>query len=133
MLSIYYRKIHFIYSAAHVKGVDNVLADALSRNNVDLAGHHTPSIGGSTSSLQTGLVISQLDQAVDFYFLSVLAPSTQHTYTSARGHYCKKFGLTLLPVVEHQLSQFVSFLSEDGVLHTSIKCYLSAVRHLQIS
>ena len=34
---------------------------------------------------------------------------------------------------EQHICQYVSKLSEEGVSHASIKCYLSAVRHLQIA
>ena len=37
-----------------------------------------------------------------------------------------------IPVSEHQLCQYVSFLANHGLAHKTIKSYLSAVRHLQI-
>ena len=37
-----------------------------------------------------------------------------------------------IPVSEHQLCQYVSFLANQGLAHKTIKSYLSAVRHLQI-
>ena len=44
-----------------------------------------------------------------------------------------QFSLTPLPLIEHQLCQFVSYLANDGLSHVSIKGYLAALRHLQIS
>ena len=73
---------------------------------------------------------------MEFYFQNSLAPSTQHTHASAKNHYsqfCSQYDFPVLPVSEHQLCQYVSFLAEAGVSHVSIKCYLSAIRHLQIA
>ena len=36
------------------------------------------------------------------------------------------------PASEHQLCQFVSALANEGLKYSSIKCYLSAVRHLHL-
>ena len=36
------------------------------------------------------------------------------------------------PVSEHQLCQFVSSLANEGLKYSSIKCYLSVVRHLHL-
>ena len=38
-----------------------------------------------------------------------------------------------MPVSEQHLCLFVSFVAKQGLKHQTIKCYLSAVRHLQIS
>ena len=38
-----------------------------------------------------------------------------------------------LPAFQQSLCLYVIFLYEEGLVHSSIKCYLSAVRHLQIS
>ena len=73
---------------------------------------------------------------MEFYFQNSLAPSTQRTYTSAKNRYsqfCNQYNFPVLPVSEHQLCQYVSFLAEAGLSHVSIKCYLSAIRHLQIA
>jgi hypothetical protein len=37
-----------------------------------------------------------------------------------------------IPVSEHQLCQYVSFLANQGLAHQTIKSYVPAVRHLQI-
>ena len=39
--------------------------------------------------------------------------------------------LCCLPASKHQLCQFVSFLASEPLSHSSIKCYLSAIRHLE--
>ncbi len=73
---------------------------------------------------------------MDFYFRSALAPSSQRTYSSAQQSYsrfCTTFGLAPLPVSEHQLCQFCSHLAARNLTHSTIKGYLSAIRHLQIA
>ena len=73
---------------------------------------------------------------MDRYFQSALAPTSQRTYSSAQQGYirlCATFGLAPLPVVEHQLCQFVSYLADDKLTHSTIKSYLSAIRHMQIA
>ncbi len=80
--------------------------------------------------------VDQLAQAVRFYFNHALAPSTQRTYQSAKNRYlkfCMRGSLSPIPVGENTLCLFVAFLAEEKVAHRSIKSYLSAVRHLQIS
>ena len=73
---------------------------------------------------------------MEFYFQNALAPSTRRSYSSAKKRYlqfCLHFNFQPVPVSEQHICQYVSKLSEEGVSHASIKCYLSAVRHLQIA
>ena len=73
---------------------------------------------------------------MDLYFQAALAPSSQKTYTSAQNRYirfCNSLQLSPLPLSEHQLCQFASFLAKENLSHSSIKGYLSALRHLQIA
>ena len=44
-----------------------------------------------------------------------------------------QFTVSPLPVSEHVLACFVSTLAKQGLKHQTLKCYLLAVRHLQIS
>ena len=65
-----------------------------------------------------------------------LAASTQRTYQSAQRRYisfCSYYSIHPLPVTELNLCLFVSHLASNNVSHKSIKCYLSAVRHLHIA
>ena len=64
-----------------------------------------------------------------------LAPSTRRVYASGQKRYlefCRKGGLTPFPLAEDQLCTFVAYLMDEGLQHTSIKGYLSAIRRLQI-
>ena len=47
--------------------------------------------------------------------------------------FCSQFGVPPLPVTERGLVGFVAFAVKQGLKHTTIKSYLSAIRHLQIA
>ena len=69
-------------------------------------------------------------------FHAGLAGSTQRVYTSGKKKYlefCCRFGVSPVPVTEQSLIGFVASMVEQGLKHSTIKSYLSAVRHLQIS
>ena len=77
-----------------------------------------------------------MDGLVEKYFRSGLAPSTQRTYDSAKKRFltfCSQSLLTPLPISEQISCRYVSHLADQGLSPKSIKSYLSAVRHLQIS
>ena len=137
--AIFMAKFNFVAVAAHIRGVDNHLADALSRNNrAYFLSHYTQAQPLPTrvppelvEHITAGLDLTNLDQAVEFYFRSALAPSSQrlqHNKTTTNyKKCCTTFQLSPLPVSEHQLCQFCS------LTHSTIKGYLSAIRHLQIA
>ena len=73
---------------------------------------------------------------MEHYFRSAIAPNSQRTYTSAQQRYirfCTAVGLEPLPATEHQLCRYASFLASENLVHSTIKGYLSAIRHLQIA
>ena len=73
---------------------------------------------------------------MEYYFQNGLAASTRRAYGSAKSRYakfCQSKGLPPLPATEHQLCQFVSYLANQNLCHSTIKCYLSAVRHLHVA
>ena len=47
--------------------------------------------------------------------------------------FCEKTAAALLPATEKLLCHFVAYLKEEGLWHQTVKSYLAAVRHLQIS
>ena len=72
---------------------------------------------------------------VQHFIKCLLAPSTQNTYTSAKKRYtqfCQHLNVSPLPVSENVLCHYVAHLAQEGLKHTSIKTYLSAIRHAQI-
>ena len=47
--------------------------------------------------------------------------------------FCQEAGTAPLPATEQKLIEFVAFVANQGLKHQTIKCYLSAVCHLQIA
>ena len=89
----------------------------------------------SPHGIQTGLDISALEQSVEYYFQQGLAPSSKRVYKSAKDRFisfCEKFHFNPLPVTKTLLCQYVSYLATQNIMHSSIKVYLSAIRHLHI-
>ena len=73
---------------------------------------------------------------VSLYFRASLAPSTTRSYESAKKRYlqfCANSDNDPLPASEEKLCSFVTYLADSNLTHQTIKCYLSAVRHLQIA
>ena len=139
--------------AHHIKGADNSLADALSRNNVLLFHSLFPEADEEATaipqplldipkSLLDILIVSKPDwtsrkgTSLWSSVTIIIVPSTQKSYNSAKKQYvlfCSSKGLVPLPASEHQLCQFASFLATRDLCHNSIKSYLAAIRHLHIA
>ena len=120
-------KYEFELMATHVRGVDNPIADALSRDKLPPV-PFSPSSGGrgshtdltrsprSTLPLTAGLDIAALDRAVDDCFLNGLAPATRRSYESGKRRFlsfCEKVQAKSLPVSEKLLGQFISQLANE--------------------
>ena len=98
------------------------------------------SVGGpcSVSNLggSSGAGPARLDGLVSFYFKKRLASSTQKTYKVGQERYlklCVQRSLLPLPLSERGMTTYVSFLGGEGIRHSTIKVYLSAIRFLQIA
>lgn len=64
-----------------------------------------------------------------------LAPSTKRVYAAGQRRYlefCRAGNLNPFPLTEDQLCTFAAHLMEEGLQHSSIKGYFSAIRRLQI-
>jgi len=82
------------------------------------------------------LVITSLGATIQRLLQAGLAPSTQRAYTAGKKKYlmfCQESGTAPLPVTEKKLLGFVAFAINQRLKHQTIKCYLSAVRHLQVA
>ena len=82
------------------------------------------------------MVVSAVGATVQRLLQAGLAPSTQRTYMAGKKKYlmfCKETDTTPLPVTEQKLIEFVAFAVNQGLEYQTIKCYLSAVRHLQVA
>lgn len=83
------------------------------------------------------LVVDRWEQgqaSADKFFAKGLAKSTQKSYQSGVRRYrsfCVNSGHSAFPVAEDTLSAFVASLAKEGVSHTSLRVYLSALRHHQ--
>ena len=94
------------------------------------------SSGGLGGTGATRLVVTALGPTVQRLLQAGLAPSTQRAYLAGKKKYlkfCQETGIAPLPVTEQKLIGMVAFAVNQGLKHQTIKCYLSAVRHLQIS
>ena len=70
------------------------------------------------------------------YFREGIAQATGQVYTSAKRRFlqfCTRAKLAPLPLSELLLCRYVSFLASEGLSPRTIKCYLSALRHLQVA
>ena len=64
-----------------------------------------------------------------------MSGSTKRVYASGRKRYlefCKQAGVVEFPLAESQLCTYVAYLADQGLRHSSIKGYLSAIRRDQI-
>ena len=79
--------------------------------------------------------IAGLDSMVQLLLQHGLAPSTQRSYSSAQARYmsfCATYHIQPLPFVQETLCTFTAWLGGQGMSHSSIKCYFSALCNLQI-
>ena len=73
---------------------------------------------------------------VQLYYQRGLTQSTQKTYQAGHKRYfsfCSMAARVTLPTSEETLLLFASYLAKQGLAHTTIKVYLSAVRNLHVS
>ena len=101
-----------------------------SSTNMDSSG---PS--GYDSLGAARLDIGTLATTVQLLLQSGLAPATQRVYLVGKKKYlcfCQETSNPHLPVTEFKLVNFVASAASRGLKHPTIKCYLSAIRHLQI-
>ena len=82
------------------------------------------------------LDLAQLDHAVQELFIAGLAGSTQKAYRSGEKRFvdfCAAAALRPFPATERILLSFVAFLFKEGLSAGTVKLYLAAVRHAQIT
>ncbi len=77
-----------------------------------------------------------MGETVQLLLQNSIAKSTRRSYESAQkrfSSFCTSHNLPSFPVTQHTLCLYVAFLYEQDLAQSTIKCYLSSVRHLQIS
>ena len=134
----------FVIKATHIRGVGNVAADALSRNDLPsfCACYPQAEGQGTTIPLEVFDVILPVEpnwmerdcMIVEHYCKQALTQSTQQFYNSAKRRYaqfCTRYTIPLL-LQEETLCCFVTLLARENISHSSAKCYLAALHHLQI-
>jgi hypothetical protein len=103
-------KFNFVVSVSHIRGVDNNLADTLLfRDNRAYFLSNYPqaqATAGGVGGTATPDLISQL-----CYFLSALAPSSRHTYSSVLQHYVRSIYPHCFTSSRAPTCQFVSYLA----------------------
>ncbi len=136
----------FSLRAVHVPGKDNILADAISRDNIQLLYSQVPeaargrclvpsNYGGDNGGPGAGLGVTDLVSTVSELFAAGLAESTHRAYESGCKRYiefCKGVEWDPFPVSEDSLCLFVVKLFRDGLSAGTVKSYLVAVRHRSI-
>ena len=135
---------HFgFHLVLYIDAKSNHLADDLSRNNFSQR-YHWPTLtqpqcttpSGSSVVPPSQLDLSLLATSVQYYFHNGLAPSTRKAYQAAMKHFhgfCLQYNVSNpFPVSEHLLCCFTAFLADQGLAPQTAKCYLSAVRDMQI-
>ena len=78
---------------------------------------------------------NQLSSAAHHFLTVGLASSTMATYSAGKRRYlqfCGRAKLPALPATETTITLFVSHLATIDISHSSIKVYLSAVRHMHV-
>ena len=77
-----------------------------------------------------------MDEDVQRYFELGLAPSTKRTYKAGIAkftQFCSIFQIHHpLPVSQSTLCSYITYLAKSGLAFSTIKTYLSAIRHLHI-
>ena len=100
--------------------------------------HRQAPVGTGSGSAR--LDSDKLDQFTHHLFLKGLASSTQQAYRSAQWGFLHQGGTPgrasegrqAVPASEEGLCRFMARLAGDGLMHRTIKSYLSGVRHLHI-
>ena len=110
----------FWFSASHIEGKANIIADTLSRNNLQ----------------QPGMDIHRLDQVVQQYYSAALTSSTHKTCKEAERKYlsfCNEFSITPIPTSENVLCYFTACMGQQNLSASTIRTYLLGIRQLQIA
>ena len=141
MLAFFAAHFNFWFSASHVAGSENMLADSLSHNNAKLFLSQVSQASCCPSRIPLPIIkllecnltymdYHSLDVTVQGYFAAALALSTHSTYKTAKHRYlsfCTSFHITPLPATEATLCYFVACLDQQSLAHSTIRTYLSGV------
>jgi len=145
--TLFFVEAHFQFQLT-ATGSHNTLADFLSRNQVARfrTQHHEADIFSFLCTLipltvaaasSNGLDFRDLDPAVQHFCEQGIATTTRKIYQSALcifADFCSRYNmLTPFPVSETLLCYYAAFLPTDRLSPQTIKVYLAAIRHMQIT
>ncbi len=132
--------------STHIAGKTNISRCTFKECNVKVS--YVACAGGSNThgdpgggvrraaGSETRPDITGMGRAVEFCFQQGLADNTKKAYASAQKKhlsFCTDTHLHPLSVKEHILCRFATRLVEEGLAHSSIKCYLAGVRQLHLA
>ena len=143
---IYSTYYQFIFTTAHIPGVNNVAADALSLSlptiypvSLNLpsgpAAHYPPHSSRVVPTADPRLELRRLNDSVQKLLAAGLTAATVRSYQSGCSHFvpfCNCIKLSLFPLCESILFRFVAFLVNQHLTIGTIQLYLSALRLHQI-
>ena len=97
---------------------------------------NSPSSTAATGRTAAGLVGGGLGSVVRELFSMGLAPSTLRSYRSAcevYSRFCREHKLKPYPASEEVMCLFVASRYKKGILGSSVKMYMAAIRYSQIA
>ena len=97
---------------------------------------HTRSTHRGNNGPEGGLGIRALDRSVRSYYSAALTTATKKAYGAGKKRYedfCVRFSIPPLPLTESVLCYFIAYLGDQGLMASSIRSYLSALRQWKIS
>ena len=125
----------FHSSATHISGVHNIVADAISHDNLTLlyslvpqAQRSGPSTSDSIPVITTELGVTSLDSTVCALAANGLSANTSKSYRSGLNRYlsfCASYSLPAFPLSESTLCHFVASLVTEGMSYPTIRLFIS--------
>ena len=129
-LFFYAAVFHFHFSATHIP--PSLTTAFLCSTGTASSG---PSISDSIPVITTELGVTSLDSTVCALAANGLSANTSKSYRSGLNRYlsfCASYSVPAFPLSESTLCRSVASLVTEGMSYSTIRLYLSAVRHHQL-
>ncbi len=131
--------------AEHIRGVENTVADALSRNKLEVArsvmqpssgdGADPGGPGGAADQKGSLLVRAGVEEVASFLLDQGLSEATRRRYDSTWRRYsasCEGLKEVPLPVTEEKATVYVATLACGGMKAATVKFHLAGLRQAHI-
>ena len=85
---------------------------------------------------QKQLDVTDLEHKAAEFLTSGLALNTRTTYTAGQqrfANFCQTINVAPIPASEKSLLLFATHLAASNITHTTIKVYISAIRHMHVT